>query len=216
MTERDNNSDIQLRKGMECLLHITGRHFMVKVLDVSGDLVRVSFPGQDYPIEGIGANIEFHDENGFYYMPAEVIQGPMDAAGTVVLRRTPQVRRNTHRRSFRVPTDLTVQLKEQVHIRRYTAALMNLSAGGALVLTEAPFDFNSVLDLMLSLPGEQPSRVTCEVVHIAESVSKNNTPVRYLGLRFLDVETETEEAITRYVWQQLRILYPAARFTQPE
>lgn len=189
---------------------------MVTILDLSGDLVRVSFPGRDYPIEGIAASLEFHDENGFYYVPAEVIEGPMDGADGVVLRRTPEVRRNTHRRSFRVPTDLTVQLKEQVHIRRYNASLMNLSSGGALVQTEAPFDFNSVLDLMLSLPSEPPCRITCEVVHIAESVSKTNSPVRYLGLRFIDVDPEVEEAITRYVWQQLRILYPAAQFGQFE
>jgi c-di-GMP-binding flagellar brake protein YcgR len=206
---------VQLEKGMECLLNVTGRHFLVHVLELNGDLVHLSFPGRDYPVEGISANIECHDEDGFYYCQTEVVQGPRDDIVGIMVRKLSDFRRSTHRQSFRAPTDLTVQVKEQIHARRYNAALINISAGGALIQSEAPFEFNSLIELNLGLPSEPQHNILCQIVHMIEGVGRNNVPVRYFGLKFINVEGDVANAITRYACQQLRKLYTASKFIQP-
>lgn len=213
-----NNTDIaaiQLKKGMECLLNVTGQHFLVRVLDLNADLVRLSFPGKDYPVEGICANIECHDEDGFYYCQTEVVQGPAADIVGITVRKTSDFRRSMHRRSFRAPTDLTVQVKEQIHARRYNAALINISAGGALIQSEAPFEFNSLIELNLSLPSEPQHNILCQVIHMIEGIGRNNVTVRYFGLKFIDLETEVGNAVTRYACQQLRKLFAAGKSVQP-
>lgn len=200
----------RLQKGMAGLLNVTGQHFQVIILDVGPDTVRVTFPGKDYPIEGISATLELHDETGFFYYPLEVVQGPSNDSQGILLRQLPNARRNTHRASFRAPTDLTVRVKEQVHIRRYDAALVNISGGGALLRTEAPFDFSSLIEMTVSLPGERQWVILGQVIHIAESVSRDNVKNRFVGVRFLDLDPDVQDAIMGYVWQRMRELYPTA------
>ena len=67
MLEGLSTGETGLAEGVECLLNVTGRHFKVSVQSVQGEVVRVSFPAKDYPVAGMGAVLEFHDEVGFTY-----------------------------------------------------------------------------------------------------------------------------------------------------
>lgn len=196
-----------LSEGLRCLLYVTGRHFLVHVLAMDDDTVRVSFPGKDYPIEGMHADMEFHDETGYCYYSTEVVRGPMEGEEGIVLRRPSEIKRNIHRSSCRIPTDLTVQVKDRDHVRRYNASLLNLSGGGALVQTEAPFDFSTVVELDLSLPGESTHVITCQVAQIMPSGHAAGDSSRQLSLRFSSVAEEATLSITHFIWRRLQETY---------
>lgn len=209
VVDRLPKEKIGIEKGQDCLLNVAGRHFKVTILEIRPDAIKVSFPGKDYPADGMGAMLEFHDDTGFYYYAMEVVRGPRTKGDGVVLRGTDEVRRSMHRDHMRMPTDLTVQVKEQIHVRKYDAALVNLSGGGALIHTDAPFDFSTVIELTLSIPGEPAFTILGQIVHVTDQTGPNNR--RMYGVRFMDVDPETSAYITRYIWQRLPELYPPNR-----
>jgi c-di-GMP-binding flagellar brake protein YcgR len=201
--------EAKLCKDSECLLNVAGRHFLVKILEVTVETVRVSFPARDYPVEGMRAYLEFHDDDGFYYYASQVLKGPTAKGDGLVLYRLSGLKRSMHRGSFRVPTDLTVQVRDQVHARKYNAALLNISAGGALIQTEAPFDFSTTIELTLSLPGEPTHMILSQVVHTSAGTAKGAPCAHHFGVRFVNIDRDAEQSVTRFVSTRLQDLYPA-------
>ena len=198
----------ELYTGNRCMLRVAGDHFLVKILDVEKSHIRVTFPGREYPIEGLQVMLEFHDEQGFNSYRSHIVRGPERAGGGLLLARPVDSRRTKYRDSCRVPTDLTVHVKDQVHVRRYDAALVNLSFGGALIVTPAQFDFASTVELTLSLPGEPRHHLIGQVIHATGAPHKYNPNDKTYGIRFIDLAPDAAESITRYIWNRLREIYP--------
>ncbi len=194
----------ELAEGLQCFLYVTERHFLVRVLALDSDTVSVTFPGKDYPVEGMRADMEFHDENGYCYYSTEVLRGPVVGAEGIVLRRPTEVKRSVHRSTCRIPTDLTVQVKDRSHVRRYNASLQNISAGGALIQSDAPFDFSTTVDMELSLPGESTHAIPCKVAQIMPSGNPQDCHVRLLCLRFTELAADADLSITHYIWRRLQ------------
>lgn len=201
--------DVDLKKGNRCLLNLLGQHYMVTLLDVREHDIRTSFPGRDYPVEGMPVSLEFHDEAGFNEYPARVLEGPAQSGEGILLAKPGLLKRNHHRGSCRVPTDLTAQVKEQTHVRRYDAALVNLSGGGALLQTNAPFDFDMVLELFLSLPGELTHMILAKVVYVG-ATPESSGRANLFGVSFMALPPAVEQSIARYIWKRLRELYAEA------
>ncbi|GMU92349.1 MAG: hypothetical protein AMXMBFR4_14070 [Candidatus Hydrogenedentota bacterium] len=198
-----------LQKGNRCLLHVVNQYFLVEITDIGIDAIHVTFPGRDYPVEGMSVILDFHDESGFNSYRATVLNGPAKTGGGLLLSKPVELRRTLHRSSCRVPTDLTVQVKSRFQARRYDAALIDLSGGGALIETEAPFDFSTPVEIILSLPGEPQHVLNGQVVHIG-SVNRNSLHgKRIIGVRFLGTTPEATHSLGRYVWRRLREIYPA-------
>ena len=199
----------ELYVGNRCMLRVAGEHFLVKILDVQKTNIHVTFPGKEYPIEGLQVTLEFHDEHGFNSFPTHIVRGPEKAAGGLILARPVESRRTKYRDSCRVPTDLTVHVKDQVHVRRYDAALVNLGAGGALIVTPAQFDFSATVEMLLSLPGETRHTVIGHIVHTTGAAPRYGTADKIYGIRFVGMGPEVAESISRYVWNRLREIYPS-------
>lgn len=206
-TKKTAKKDSELSVGNRCLLSMMGDFFLVEILAVDKDNVKVTFPGSDYPIAGIPVEIQFHDKEGFRCYSSVCVEGPGAGREGIVLLRPQEGRRVQHRDSCRVPTDLTVQVKDQVHVRRYNAALLNLSAGGAFLTSDAPFDFHTSVEMTLSLPGESTLTLLCQVLHIAEPESEQPHGVRFFGIRFVDPDHYACQSIERYIWRRLNDLY---------
>jgi PilZ domain len=210
MTPGIGKLENDIREGNSCLLSVMNQYFMVDLVAVGEETIRVSFPGRDYPIEGMSVDLEFHDNNGFDSYRTQVVVGPDKSAGSIVLVRPTEPMRNQHRDSCRVPTDLTVQVKDQVHVRRYDASLINLSAGGALLGTDAPFDFSTTVEISLSLPGEATHSVLGHVMHIAEGTPEaQGLGGKLVGARFVGLDPAASRSLNRFIWQRLRDLYAA-------
>ncbi|MCX5759519.1 MAG: PilZ domain-containing protein [Candidatus Hydrogenedentes bacterium] len=197
----------ELAEGIQCFLYVAERHFLVRVLALDNDTVCVTFPGKDYPIEGMHADMEFHDEDGYCYYSTEVLRGPVAGEEGIVLRRPAEVKRSVHRSTYRIPTDLTVQVKDRDHVRRYNASLQNISAGGALIQSDAPFDFSTTVEMDLSLPGESTHTIPCQVAQILSPGNPQDGHVRLLCLRFTELAVDADLSITHYIWRHLQELY---------
>jgi len=202
----DETPDI--RKGNECFVNLMGQHFLSHILDVSDDRLTISFPGADYPASGMHLELQFHDDEGFNSYRSQVVAGPLKHAGAVVILRPRGMDRILHRHTCRVSTDLTVQVKEENHIRKYDAALLNLSRGGALLETDAPFDFNSSIELSISIPHDQTRTIHGHVTHVNRQQSPGGNERLTVGVRFANMDADTNQAIMNYVWQRLRDIYP--------
>lgn len=200
----------ELYVGNQCMLRVVGDHFLVKIVDVQPTHIRVTFPGREYPIEGLQVTLEFHDEQGFNSYRTHIVHGPEKTPGGLLLARPVESRRTKYRDSCRVPTDLTVQVKDQLHVRRYDAALANIGAGGALIVTPAQFDFSTTVEMRLSLPGEPQHTVLAHIVHTSGAPSSYSTVDKIYGIRFISLEPEASQSINRYVWNRLREIYPRA------
>jgi len=199
-----------VRKGSECLLRVFDQRFMVEILEVSQDHIRVSFPASDYPVEGMTVDLEFHDKSGCNLYRSVVREGPKGKRKKeLLLDRPTALGRAQHRDSCRVNTDLTVQVKDQVRTRRYDAALRDLSCGGALLETEAPFDFDTTVEMTLSLPGELAHTILGRVVHLTDSEQPRRGKRRLVGIEFVGIEPHVAETVSRYIWNRLRTLYAA-------
>ncbi|MBI4557077.1 MAG: PilZ domain-containing protein [Candidatus Hydrogenedentes bacterium] len=203
----DQSALDDLRKGNRCLLNVMGQHFLVQITDVGAETMKVTFPGTDYPVSGMRVALEFHDELGYTYYLSHVKEGPRTKGEGIVLQKPLDLRRNRHRHSVRVPTDLMVQVKDQIHLRKYDAALLDLSGGGTLIATNAPFDFNTTVELSLSLPGEPTHQIIAQVVHAAEAPEARWGLNRLLGLRFVGLEPAVTRSIGHYIGRRLRELY---------
>lgn len=197
-----------LKVGARCLLGAMGQFFLVEIREVNDSSVRVTFPGRDYPVDGMTVTLDFHDADGFNSYSTEVIQGPSHTAGELLLKRPTHCHRTRHRQTARVPTDLAAQVKDQVHVRRYNAALLNISGGGALLECEAPFELGSTVEVTLSLPGEPLLHVLGKVAHVAESPRPAKSGIRVFGVNFMPLPPSASNSITAYIWRRLRELHP--------
>jgi len=196
-----------LQKGESCLLKVMDEYYLVHILETTKTTLRVSFPGRDYPVAGMTVTLEFHDEKGFDYYEAEVLEGPSADHEWIVLTKPPSGRRSRHRDWCRVPTDLTVQVKDWAHPRRYDASVKDLSAGGLLIESSAPFDLDTTVEVTLSLPNQPTHTALARVVHILQPPAPTGNSSRLFGLQFINLEPVVGHAIALYVWSRLEELY---------
>ncbi len=192
-----------IRPGNSCLLCATGRHFLVEILDITEDTIHTTFPVTDYLVTGMSIDLEFHEAEGYLECRTEVVQEPRAKGDGVILRRPAQSYWNAHRGSNRVPTDLTVQVRDLTHPRRYDAELINLSSGGALVQTRASLAIPARVEIALSLPGEPQHTVNGRVAHISEGQMGGVSGMRRVGIRFVDLTSDSYESIVHYITHSL-------------
>jgi len=196
----------ELQAGTHCLLRVMHRHFWVKIKAVYDDGVRTSFPGTDYPVPGMEVELEIHDENGYTSFTTEVLAGPSETGGDLLLETPPQGVYHQHRGNIRVSTDLTARVRDQVHVRQYTAPVLNLSGGGALIRTDGPFNIGNTLEVTLNIPEEAHHLVLGNVVHVDDAPGSTNGNL--VGLNFVDLDPSAQRAIHRYVFKRLQQTQP--------
>jgi hypothetical protein len=197
-----------LQAGRTCFLNMIGQYFLAEILHVQGSTVIVSFPGKDYPVEGLNASLEFHDREGFDSYPMEVVKGPDSLESGISLRMLGAMRRSVHREACRVPLELPVKVSEQSVEYECDAVLVNLSASGALMQTDTPFDLNAGIKVLMQLPGEGTQTLGGQVVHIANAPPWRKYPPYVVGVRFTGVGPETEGILARFIWIRLQELFP--------
>ncbi len=205
MTDAANTADQQFQPGTRCLLVLMGRRFMVGILNVAEDSLRVSFPMDELPMDGMRVELEFHDERGYTRYETEVVQGPQEVGDGMVLRRPPASSRFRHRSSWRVPVGFRAELKGHVHPRRYEGTVRNISAGGALIKTKAAVDVGDNIEITLHLPNQSPEAVLGEVVHCPADTSPG---AGRIGVRFISPDPTTAKILNTFVWKRLRELQP--------
>ena len=185
-------------------LNVMGKCLSVEVLDVGKHMIRVSFPVGDWPAEGTPVELDLPFEHEFVHYRAVVANEPETAyfAGLVLsdpILCEPEL---ALRRHSRVPTDLTVQVKESPHPRRFDALVVNLSIGGALLRSKLAAEPGHKLAIDLSLPCHCVERIRARIVYAAPEAEFDGG--RLLGVCFVNQKSETASAISDYVDQRLQ------------
>jgi hypothetical protein len=188
-------------------LNVIGKRLGVEVLDVNDHGIRVSFPFSDWPPEGIPVELDIPSHQGYDRYRATVVHEPETAyaAGLFLSEPTrcePEVAQRGH---CRVPTDLTVQVREAPHPRRFDAFVLNLSTGGALLQSELAAAPGHAVAIDLSLPCHGVESIAARVVYAA---SEGKSLDRHLlGIRFENPSLEITTAISEYIDHRLQAIY---------
>lgn len=190
--------------GNRCLLFMLQKRYMVAILDITDETVRVSFPVSSFPCDGMLVTLEFHDESGYSRYETEIVAAPREVGDGLLLKRPAVSPRRAHRSFWRVPVDFSASVKGQVHPRRYTVQAVNLSVGGMLIRGAFSLSPGDLVDVTFAIPGNDPEKLTAEVVHCAPAGA--DFPDQFAaGLRFVSPDPATMHIIGQYVWQQARI-----------
>lgn len=213
---RNNQQDSQepevepeITVGGNCLLTVTDRLFMVEIVEVNDETIRVSFPGIDYPVDGMLVELEFHDHTGFSVFQAKVITGPRRDGDGILLELPTVSRRQQHRESARIPTDLSAQIKDPAQADKFDGRILNLSTGGALIETEAKFNLGDTIEIIAHLPERPETILAARILYIPEPRETDQGVMNVYGTSFVSFEPGAGRALTRYIWDRLRELYPS-------
>jgi len=198
-----------LRRGEKGFLRVMGNPFLVEVLAVNAKEVWVSFPGEGYPLEGMGAQLEFHTPAGYVLYHTQVVRGPRAEGDGVVLERTESSDERQHRRHWRVPADFPVVLQPEAGTQRYTALLHNLSAGGMHVRTHAEMALPCDLHIAMPLGDDAVvHELRGRVLHRRDMPHTTPGPPIEYGVTFTEVPKESRRALLSYLYEAIRALYP--------
>lgn len=197
--------------GNRALLTFMQQRFLVSLLQVSDEVVRVSFPVSDFPVEGMFVNLEFHDATGYTTFETEVLEKPQIAGDGLLLRRPILSARMHHRMSWRVPADFHADLRHHVHPRHVDAPVINVSAGGVLVRTDAPFEAGDNVDVTLKLIDGKQQTFVGRVIHTRPADDLGGRPGRghaaFVGIGFVEMAPELQQVLSAYIWRRVRDLH---------
>jgi hypothetical protein len=196
-------ADSHFVAGNRCLLLVLDQRFLVGVLQVTADTIRTSFPLRDFPVEGMYVSLEFHDEQGYTRYDSEVLSPPRKVGDGLLLKRPQDQERNCHRGAWRLEMEIQANVKSHVHPRRKDATIVDISAGGALLSTEAALEIEENFDLTFILPQHEPMTMTSRVVHVPETQKTE----RALGVKFVSPDPVNVQSISKYIRAQLRHLH---------
>ncbi len=203
-TASDHKEHFQV--GNRCLLAVLDQTYLVGVLHLKDDSVRVSFPLHDFPLEGMLVDLEFHDDVGFTRYEATVIQPARAVGDGLLLTRPAEAPHHRHRRHWRVPGDFEVELKGHVHPRKYILPVLDLSSGGVMVQTNAPFEVGGAVDIRLLLPNLDKEILPAQVVYTA--ASEADPGQTRVGVEFVGPDPVIMREISKHIRRRLRELHP--------
>lgn len=195
-----------MQEGKTCYLRVMGRLFLVTIQGVADDTVWVTFPGVDYPVKGMGVELEFHDTDGLQSYHTQVVIGREGKGEGIVLRRSPGGCYIKHRQNWRVPTDLPIRLRDVGRMRERMARMINLSSEGTLIETDVVYEVGSSADLVFTLPKQPTCTLTARVIR-HENEGQRQRP--RFALWFAKVPNDARRALTWFLWKRIQELYPS-------
>ena len=204
-------NSLHFRKGERFILLIMGDRYLVSVLDVEPERLRVSYPSAHFPVEGMYVILEFHDDEGYSTYESEVLETPREPGDGLILRRPHADRRASHRRAWRVASDFKAVIKDHVHPQRHEVTVTNVSAGGMQIATEVDLGIGHNLDIEFDLPGRGRHKVLGAVVHLMVEDAPQRKAETRAGIRFINPDNETTKAMIEFIWLQVHRLHPEAR-----
>jgi len=194
--------------GNRGLMVLLGQRYLVAIQSVARDTVTVSFPVQDFPVDGMHVDIEFHDKDGCIRFETEVLKGPQGPGDGVVLRIPAEAQQVQHRTRWRISADFEARIKDHVHPRVHQVPVVNVSAGGMLIRTMVDLKVGDDLDVAFTLPDGSAIRTVAQTVHVAGPEEVMGSRASLVGLRFIGLGESEQRTLTNYVWQRIRALGP--------
>jgi hypothetical protein len=201
-----NPSAPYLEPGTRALLVAGDRRFLVALLSVQGEVLRLSFPMRDFPVDGMSVTLEFHEETGYAAYECEVIETPKEVGDGLRLRLLgSNAYESRHRGAWRVPAALPLSVKSHIHPRRHAGIAENVSAHGMLMATSAQFEPGENFDFTITLQDDEVHAGIGQIMHVAPGgVTQDGN---LYGVRFVGADPALLQAISRFVWRHVRQTY---------
>lgn len=194
-----------LRIGRECFLTALDRTLVVEVLGLSAQTIWVSYPMADTIKEGTVAELTIHDPLGFIGFHTRVSSSPKPNQPSIMLERTETSEQQKARKHWRVSMKLPVSIKAVDETDYHDATLRDLSIEGGLIVTRAQWAAGTTLEMLFQLPHDPPHVILLQAVYC--DPTPENGERRY-GLHFTELSEDAHEALTAYLYEKLKKLYP--------
>jgi len=208
MTDPSKPLDL-IPPGTRALLAIAGERYLATVIKTGEDWVQLTFPSTDYPVEGMYVVLELHDDDGYTTLESEVLEAPKEHGDPLVLRLPEAIQRNRHRSSWRVPTELPAKLKDHVHPRVRDVDLIDMSAAGLRIRTDADLAIGDNVDVTFALPGSGEHKVLCATAHVQRS--EGDAENAQVGLKLISPDPTTLQAMKHYIRGRAREIHGAKK-----
>lgn len=140
-------------------------------------------------------------EDGSLQPPAEIVKEKIKSVSD--LRREAEERYVEQRQHERVPLKVAVNMGSASNF--YAGITNNISEGGLFVATKSSPPMGTMVEMMLSLPGNsEPFRVEGEVRWICNSTSESEAGC---GIRWTSLSPDALNAIKRFIEKRDTLLY---------
>ncbi len=160
---------------------------------------------------GEGVKIHFCREDAQYTFGAEVVRCYQEGHLRLVeLVMVSAVERRQRREYFRLEKSLPFSFRiigqgkqdgtDEVH----KGMVMDISGGGAKVLSPIPLSPGQLLECWVDLEGEDRIAARCEVLR-QDRVEREELEYE-IGLRFVDLDRDTRDRIVRFIFQEQQVL----------
>lgn len=108
------------------------------------------------------------------------------------------------RRSYvRIPVNLNVTFKVIPDEIEYKAVTLDISAGGALILTKTKLQKGQILDFKLDLPKREPIYCKARVLRILHK-AKNRADQNKVAIQFININERKKDQIFSYIFEKQR------------
>lgn len=198
---------MHLKPGYSVFFRLLGQRFLVEVLEVTHDTITVSFPGESYPVEGMGVDIEVHERTSVLTYHTQVLEPPTTGRPQMLLQRAASLTRRKHRGAWRIPFKADAVLRHSGDPQTQVCIYHDLSSQGALVHTNAGASVGDIVEITLPIPSGPGPWVRAKVLRVEPGTAPLRRKQR-LGLVFLEMPAETKRTLTRFLWVRLLELYP--------
>lgn len=196
------NNNNRFAIGAQCVLIIGDSRFMTELIAAGCDTLGVTCPGGVLPEAGVGMDLEFLEERCRIVYHMQVVVAPCRPGDGMILQRAASAAYARRRRAWRVPLESPVAVCPQGASYLLDGRVLNLGTEGALIAMDAPLRSGELLTVYIALPGETEHAIAARVMRRVETA-----PPQF-GVWFATVSPEARQALTRFMWAQLRALYP--------
>lgn len=195
---------VAFEKGTKCSLRIDGRRYPAQLLDARDRILRLACLEDGFSMESRGVVVEFDGQPGTAAYFTRFLTAAPDNHTELILLRSANLNCDELRSFLRVPTEIAVTVTLADSPATFSAKLLNISSGGALMHSDALPELEYGERLKLQIAEDPAISVEGELVHF--SSGKPSSDLR-IGVRFVDVDDESVRALTWFVWKRVKLFF---------
>ncbi len=194
----------RFEKGSQCHMRINGRRIPAEVMDVRDRVIRMRCVEDGFAIEGRGIVVEFDEPRGTAAYFTRYLTSAPDAHTELVLLRSANLNCDELRSFLRVPTEIGVTVTLDDSPAEFSAKLVNISSGGALLESDMLPELEYGERFKMRIAEDPAVSVLGEIVHFSND--KAGAQPRF-GVRFVDVDDDSVRALTWFVWKRVKLFF---------
>ncbi|NLB88229.1 MAG: hypothetical protein GX790_03250 [Syntrophomonadaceae bacterium] len=153
----------------------------------------------------IGSNIKvvFTAKKKTYAFETKITNRHRDPIPVLEVEKPSQLIKIQRRSYVRLPANLDVTFTILPDEAEYKGITLDISAGGALILTKAHLEKGQLLNFKLNLPKRESIYCKAKVLRIIHK-AKNSTEENKIAIQFINLRESKEDQIFNYIFEKQR------------